>query len=314
MTLFNGRDLSGFDTWLVDHHDRDPDRVFSVVEQVDGAPAIRISGQHWGGIATRERYADYRLVVEFRWGLLTWGARQRAARDSGVLVHGEGPLGNTARDMNGPWLRSNRGSGHRRGHRRHHPRRRLRRVGRVDHPHAHRPLGTGSRWRAGVRARRSAEDVHDGPDQRVREGHGLGRHARLPRSPRRRESRRPVDAARGHMPWAHARGPREWRAGERRPRRESLIGAHHAAVGRARRSFFAASSCCRCDNAVHDPARTPGKLPDRQPCLAPSHQARAGVLRLGLGDVAQVRPRRRPPVRCSICCASITPGPPSASS
>ncbi len=106
VTLFNGRDLSGFDTWLVDHHDRDPDRVFSVVEQVDGAPAIRISGQHWGGIATRERYADYRLVVEFRWGLLTWGARQRAARDSGVLVHGEGPLGNTARDMNGPWLRS----------------------------------------------------------------------------------------------------------------------------------------------------------------------------------------------------------------
>jgi hypothetical protein len=106
MALFNGRDLSGFDTWLVDQHERDPDRVFSVVDQIDGAPAIRISGERWGGIATRERYADYRLVVEFRWGLLTWGERRRAARDSGVLVHGEGPLGNTARDMNGPWLRS----------------------------------------------------------------------------------------------------------------------------------------------------------------------------------------------------------------
>jgi hypothetical protein len=106
LALFNGRDLSGFDTWLVDDHEQDPDRVFSVVDQIDGAPAIRISGQRWGGIATRERYADYRLVVEFRWGLLTWGGRRKAARDSGVLVHGEGRLGNTARDMNGPWLRS----------------------------------------------------------------------------------------------------------------------------------------------------------------------------------------------------------------
>src|SRR4051794_38150907 len=106
IALFNGHDLSGFDTWLVDHHERDPDRVFSVVDQIDGAPAIRISGQRWGGIATRDRYADYHLVVEFRWGLLTWGERTRAARDSGVLVHGSGQLGNTGRDMNGPWLRS----------------------------------------------------------------------------------------------------------------------------------------------------------------------------------------------------------------
>lgn len=106
VALFNGRDLSGFETWLVDHHGEDPDRVFSVVDQIDGAPAIRISGQHWGGLATRDRYADYHLIVEFRWGLLTWGQRRNAARDSGVLVHGDGPLGNTGRDMNGPWVRS----------------------------------------------------------------------------------------------------------------------------------------------------------------------------------------------------------------
>jgi hypothetical protein len=106
ISLFTGRDLSNFETWLVDHHEEDPDRVFSVVDQIDGGPAIRISGQHWGGLATRERYADYRLVVEFRWGLLTWSERRIAARDSGVLVHGDGPLGNTARNMNGPWIRS----------------------------------------------------------------------------------------------------------------------------------------------------------------------------------------------------------------
>ena len=77
-----------------------------MVDQVDGAPAIRISGERWGGLVTRETYRDYRLVVEFRWGLATWGERRNAARDSGVLVHGQGPDGNTGPSGNGPWMRS----------------------------------------------------------------------------------------------------------------------------------------------------------------------------------------------------------------
>jgi hypothetical protein len=104
--LFDGKSLDGFYTWVVDSHREDPLRVFTVVDQVDGAPAIRISGEKWGGIITRESYRDYRLVVEFRWGLLTWGQRKNAARDSGVLVHGQGADGSTGRDFNGPWMRS----------------------------------------------------------------------------------------------------------------------------------------------------------------------------------------------------------------
>lgn len=104
--LFNGRNLEGFYTWLVDSHLQDPDRVFSVVEHLDGAPAIRISGQHWGGLTTRDAYRDYRLIVEFRWGLLTWGERKTGARDSGILLHCQGPDGNTRNDFNGPWMRS----------------------------------------------------------------------------------------------------------------------------------------------------------------------------------------------------------------
>jgi hypothetical protein len=104
--LFDGRDLQAFYTWLVDSHRDDPDHVFGVVEDVDGAPAVRISGQHWGGLVTREAFRDFHLVVEFRWGLLTWGERRGHARDSGVLVHCQGPDGNTGADMNGPWMRS----------------------------------------------------------------------------------------------------------------------------------------------------------------------------------------------------------------
>jgi len=104
--LFDGKSLAPFYTWLVDDHCQDPLRVFSVVDQVDGAPAIRVSGERWGGLVTREAYRDYRLVVEFRWGLLTWGERRTAARDSGVLIHAQGADGNTGADFNGPWMRS----------------------------------------------------------------------------------------------------------------------------------------------------------------------------------------------------------------
>jgi hypothetical protein len=104
--LFDGKSLDGFYTWLVDSRREDPLRVFTVVDQVDGAPAVRISGEKWGGLITRNSFRDYHLIVEFRWGLLTWGQRKTAARDSGVLVHAQGADGNTGRDFNGPWMRS----------------------------------------------------------------------------------------------------------------------------------------------------------------------------------------------------------------
>jgi len=106
IALFNGRDLSNFYTWLSNFKYEDPDRVFSVVEAIDGAPAIRISGQHFGSLITKAEYSDYHLVTEYRWGLLTWSPRKDRARDSGILVHGQGPDGNYRRDFNGPWMLS----------------------------------------------------------------------------------------------------------------------------------------------------------------------------------------------------------------
>lgn len=104
--LFNGKDLSTFYTWLVGDHRSDPDKVFTVVDNVDGAPAIRISGRKYGGLTTPDEYETYRLVVEFRWGAVTWKPRADRARDSGVLVHCQGPDGGTRADLNGPWMRS----------------------------------------------------------------------------------------------------------------------------------------------------------------------------------------------------------------
>ena len=97
IVLFNGRNLDGWYTWSRDNQYADPHKVFTVMNG-----AIRISGEEWGGIATREMYRDYHLIVEWKWGGATQGTRKTKARDSGILVHAigeDGAAGNT-------WLES----------------------------------------------------------------------------------------------------------------------------------------------------------------------------------------------------------------
>jgi len=80
------QDRSAFYTWLRDFGvDNDPDRVFTFADGV-----LRISGQHFGYLATKQDYAHYRLVAEFKWGNKTWPPRLEKARDSGILVHATG--------------------------------------------------------------------------------------------------------------------------------------------------------------------------------------------------------------------------------
>ncbi|MCZ7634914.1 MAG: DUF1080 domain-containing protein [Verrucomicrobia bacterium] len=90
--LFNGRDLSGFSTWLRDTRHEDPRGVFTVTNGW-----IRISGDGLGYLATTQSFANYRLVVEFKWGTRNtpWNDRVGRARDSGIFLHATGPDGNS---------------------------------------------------------------------------------------------------------------------------------------------------------------------------------------------------------------------------
>lgn len=92
--LFNGRDLTGLYSWLADSAHADPKRVWSVRDGV-----LRCSGEVHGYLATRQAWRDYRLVVEYQWGALTYGAK--GVRNSGVLLHATGPDGNRS-----PWMSS----------------------------------------------------------------------------------------------------------------------------------------------------------------------------------------------------------------
>jgi hypothetical protein len=112
--LFNGKDFTGWELYLgiphksVDVPDmernadsvytqplgtgNDPLGVFTVVE-IDGAPAIRVSGQIYGSLATVREYGNFHLRLEAKWGELKWAPREELPRNSGLLYHGTGEFG-----------------------------------------------------------------------------------------------------------------------------------------------------------------------------------------------------------------------------
>lgn len=113
--LFNGKDFSGWDTYLGPELDssgnriskipvglnKDPMKVFTVIEQ-NGENVIRISGENWGGISTQKEFMNYHLQLQFKWGQQTWGKKIGLKKDSGLLYHAVGEQG----AQNTPWMRS----------------------------------------------------------------------------------------------------------------------------------------------------------------------------------------------------------------
>jgi len=124
--LWNGRNLDGWTTWMRQPEPssevpglargadgkytepigtgRDPLHVFTVVPDVDGAPAIRISGEVFGELRTTRSFTNYHLKLQFKWGQKKWPPRDRPEqqRDSGLLYHVHAPPGQDGRT----WARS----------------------------------------------------------------------------------------------------------------------------------------------------------------------------------------------------------------
>jgi hypothetical protein len=91
--LFNGKDLTGLYTWLKDTRRDDPRKVFAVTDGL-----LHVSGESPGYVATDQAYQDYHLVVEYKWGPRTYGAKY--VRNSGILLHAIGPDGS----QGGVWM------------------------------------------------------------------------------------------------------------------------------------------------------------------------------------------------------------------
>lgn len=112
--LFDGVSLAGWDRYLgipVGESvplglENDPRGVYSVTN-VDGEPAIRISGEVWGALISKEEYSDFELRLEYKFGSAVWPPLN--AQDSGVMVLSTGALG--AVNAGGPTLSNPVGSG-----------------------------------------------------------------------------------------------------------------------------------------------------------------------------------------------------------
>ena len=116
--LFNGEDLTGWDTYLGQEWtqvndstfrpagapvglNKDPKGIFSVAK-VDQQSTIRISGEQWGGISTTSEFSNYHLKLQFKWGEAKHRPKDNSKRDSGLLYHAVGAHGADG----GFWMRS----------------------------------------------------------------------------------------------------------------------------------------------------------------------------------------------------------------
>ena len=110
-SLWNGKNLDGWTTWMQRPEPtsevpglakgangrytepigsgRDPLNVFTISPDLDGRPAIRISGECFGELRTTRSFKDYHLKLQFKWGEKKWPPRNADAtqRDSGLLYH-----------------------------------------------------------------------------------------------------------------------------------------------------------------------------------------------------------------------------------
>jgi hypothetical protein len=94
--LFNGRDLTGFDTYLGAPQNgksayglnNDPEKVFTV-----HGGHLHISGKVLGGLVTESSYENYHLTLEYKWGEKKWLPRANLPRLGGIVLHASGAPG-----------------------------------------------------------------------------------------------------------------------------------------------------------------------------------------------------------------------------
>ncbi|MDR2038191.1 MAG: DUF1080 domain-containing protein [Bacteroidales bacterium] len=113
-SIFNGTNFDGWETYLgvpdpsvdvpgMERNEegvytqpiglnKDPLKVFSI-KNVDGEPALYVTGQVYGSFATVKEYENYHLRLEVKWGNKKWAPREDKPMNAGVLYHSIGEFG-----------------------------------------------------------------------------------------------------------------------------------------------------------------------------------------------------------------------------
>jgi hypothetical protein len=94
VSLFNGRDLTGWYTFLQKHgKDRDPDPVITIEDNAIHLYKHAPEGSQvvMGYIGTQKEYGNYHLRFQYRWGTKKFEPRFKLKRDAGLYYHLNGP-------------------------------------------------------------------------------------------------------------------------------------------------------------------------------------------------------------------------------
>jgi len=70
----------------------DPHDVFTLVQQ-DGETVLRVSGEIYGALTSKQSFRNYHLTLQYRFGEKKWPPRLSKLKDSGILYHANGPHG-----------------------------------------------------------------------------------------------------------------------------------------------------------------------------------------------------------------------------
>jgi len=66
--------------------------VFTIIEE-DNQPVLKISGEIYGCVFTKEEYENYHFRLKVKWGEKKWDPRKNLLKDSGILYHSIGAQG-----------------------------------------------------------------------------------------------------------------------------------------------------------------------------------------------------------------------------
>jgi len=73
-------------------YNNDASHVFSVID-MSGEPVLKVSGEIYGCLYTKEEFSNYHLRLKVKWGEKKFEPRVDKLRDSGILYHSTGESG-----------------------------------------------------------------------------------------------------------------------------------------------------------------------------------------------------------------------------
>jgi hypothetical protein len=69
-----------------------PNNVFTMIQE-NGEPVLKVSGEIYGCVFTKQEFENYHLKLKVKWGNKKWVPRMNEDMDSGILYHSQGTCG-----------------------------------------------------------------------------------------------------------------------------------------------------------------------------------------------------------------------------